>query len=153
MERKLHALSPDRVRHGRVEGEASVGIIYIKEDAYASSQYEALVHASLGIARRYSAEGSHIGSDSTKWAVSDKEGGVNLELLSIEQMLAQHPKWQGRTVLVKIANPTRKSDRDLKVIQVEATVEAMNKAIFHGAFRTHSLIPAYISFHPGSTSA
>ena len=76
-----------------------------------------------------------------------------MELLSIEQMLAQHPKWQGRTVLVKIANPARKSDRDLKVIQVEATVEAMNKAIFHGAFRTHSLIPAYISFHPGSTSA
>ena len=66
MERKLHALSPDRVKHGRVEGEAFVGIIYIKEDAYASSQYEALVHASLGIARRYCAEGSHIGSDSTK---------------------------------------------------------------------------------------
>nr|CAN62572.1 hypothetical protein VITISV_021321 [Vitis vinifera] len=70
-----------------------------------------------------------------------------------KEMLAQHPKWQGRTVLVKIANPARKSDRDLKVIQVEATVEAMNKATFHGAFRTHSLIPAYISFHPGSTSA
>ena len=71
-----------------------------------------------------------------------------MELLSIEQMLAQHPKWQGRTVLVKIANPARKSDRDLKVVQVEATVEAMNKAIFHGTFRTHSLFLAWHAWPP-----
>ncbi|RVW83817.1 putative alpha,alpha-trehalose-phosphate synthase [UDP-forming] 7 [Vitis vinifera] len=33
--------------------------------------------------------------------------GVNLKLLAMEQMLTQHPKWQGRAVLVQIANPAR----------------------------------------------
>ncbi|CBI30721.3 unnamed protein product, partial [Vitis vinifera] len=45
--------------------------------------------------------------------------GVNLKLLAMEQMLTQHPKWQGRAVLVQIANPARGSGRDLEVIQAE----------------------------------
>ena len=74
--------------------------------------------------------------------------GVDLKLLSIEQMLTQHPNWQRRAVLVKIANPARRNERDLKVIPVEATVEAMNEAIFHGIFKTHSLFLAWHAWPP-----
>ncbi|KAK9267516.1 hypothetical protein L1049_009944 [Liquidambar formosana] len=45
--------------------------------------------------------------------------GVNLKLLAMEQMLKQHPKWQGRAVLVQIANPARGRGRDLEDIQAE----------------------------------
>nr|QIQ74930.1 trehalose-6-phosphate synthase [Tamarix hispida] len=45
--------------------------------------------------------------------------GVNLKLLAMEQMLKQHPKWQGRAVLVQIANPARGRGRDLEEIQAE----------------------------------
>ncbi|KAI4368116.1 hypothetical protein MLD38_016712 [Melastoma candidum] len=45
--------------------------------------------------------------------------GVNLKLLAMEQMLKQHPKWQGRAVLVQIANPPRGKGRDLEEIQAE----------------------------------
>ncbi|XP_022142078.1 probable alpha,alpha-trehalose-phosphate synthase [UDP-forming] 7 [Momordica charantia] len=45
--------------------------------------------------------------------------GVNLKLLAMEQMLRQHPKWQGRAVLVQIANPARGRGKDLEEIQDE----------------------------------
>ncbi|KAI4372015.1 hypothetical protein MLD38_010303 [Melastoma candidum] len=45
--------------------------------------------------------------------------GVNLKLLAMEQMLKQHPKWQGRAVMVQIANPPRGKGRDLEEIQAE----------------------------------
>ncbi|GMI82281.1 TREHALOSE -6-PHOSPHATASE SYNTHASE S7, trehalose-phosphatase/synthase 7 [Hibiscus trionum] len=45
--------------------------------------------------------------------------GVNLKLLAMEQMLKQHPKWQGRAVLVQIANPARGRGKDLEEIQAE----------------------------------
>ncbi|XP_047315295.1 probable alpha,alpha-trehalose-phosphate synthase [UDP-forming] 7 [Impatiens glandulifera] len=45
--------------------------------------------------------------------------GVNLKLLAMEHMLKLHPKWQGRAVLVQIANPARGSGRDLEEIQAE----------------------------------
>ncbi|KAK8642036.1 hypothetical protein V6N13_011398 [Hibiscus sabdariffa] len=45
--------------------------------------------------------------------------GVNLKLLAMEQMLKQHPKWQGRAVLVQIANPARGRGKDLEEIQSE----------------------------------
>lgn len=45
--------------------------------------------------------------------------GVNLKLLAMEQMLKQHPKWQGRAVLVQIANPARGKGSDLEEIQAE----------------------------------
>ncbi|MFQ6661748.1 hypothetical protein Gotur_029794 [Gossypium turneri] len=47
--------------------------------------------------------------------------GVNLKLLAMEQMLKQHPKWQGRAVLVQIANPARGRGQDLEEIQAEIT--------------------------------
>nr|QCQ29404.1 alpha,alpha-trehalose-phosphate synthase [Camellia fraterna] len=45
--------------------------------------------------------------------------GVNLKLMAMEQMLKQHPKWQGRAVLVQIANPARGRGKDLEEIQAE----------------------------------
>ncbi|CAK9321126.1 unnamed protein product [Citrullus colocynthis] len=45
--------------------------------------------------------------------------GVNLKLLAMEQMLKQHPKWQGRAVFIQIANPARGRGKDLEEIQDE----------------------------------
>ncbi|KAK6932726.1 Glycosyl transferase, family 20 [Dillenia turbinata] len=56
--------------------------------------------------------------------------GVNLKLLAMEQMLKQHPKWQGKAVLVQIANPARGKGRDLEEIQEEihASCKRINEA-------------------------
>lgn len=55
--------------------------------------------------------------------------GVNLKLLAMEQMLKQHPKWQGRAVLVQIANPARGRGKDLEETQAEiySTVKRINE--------------------------
>ncbi|PSS16355.1 Alpha,alpha-trehalose-phosphate synthase [Actinidia chinensis var. chinensis] len=45
--------------------------------------------------------------------------GINLKLLAMEQMLMQHQKWQGRAVLVQIANPARGRGIGLEEIQAE----------------------------------
>ncbi|RAL50326.1 hypothetical protein DM860_008000 [Cuscuta australis] len=45
--------------------------------------------------------------------------GIDLKLLAMEQMLLQHPDWQGRAVLVQIVNPARGKGRDLEEIQEE----------------------------------
>lgn len=45
--------------------------------------------------------------------------GIDLKLLAMEQMLKQHPKWQGRAVLVQIANPARGKGIGLEQVQVE----------------------------------
>ncbi|CAI9772751.1 unnamed protein product [Fraxinus pennsylvanica] len=45
--------------------------------------------------------------------------GINLKLLAMEHMLKQHPNWQGRAVLVQIANPARGKGIDLEEIQAE----------------------------------
>ncbi|XP_020272721.1 probable alpha,alpha-trehalose-phosphate synthase [UDP-forming] 7 [Asparagus officinalis] len=45
--------------------------------------------------------------------------GINLKLLAFEELLKSHPKWQGRAVLVQIANPARGRGRDLEDIQAE----------------------------------
>ncbi|XP_008792314.2 probable alpha,alpha-trehalose-phosphate synthase [UDP-forming] 7 [Phoenix dactylifera] len=45
--------------------------------------------------------------------------GINLKLLAFENMLRLHPKWQGRAVLVQIANPARGRGRDLEEIRAE----------------------------------
>ncbi|XP_022869995.1 probable alpha,alpha-trehalose-phosphate synthase [UDP-forming] 7 [Olea europaea var. sylvestris] len=45
--------------------------------------------------------------------------GINLKLLAMEHMLKQHPKWQGRAVLVQIANPARGKGIDLEEIKAE----------------------------------
>ena len=43
--------------------------------------------------------------------------GVNMKLLAIEHMLKQQPKWQGRAILVQIANLTRGTEKDIEEIQ------------------------------------
>ncbi|KAI3956645.1 hypothetical protein MKW92_035617 [Papaver armeniacum] len=55
--------------------------------------------------------------------------GINLKLLAMEQMLKQHPSWQGRAVLVQICNPARGKGRDLEIIQAEikATTKRINE--------------------------
>ncbi|KAM7492153.1 hypothetical protein LguiA_035074 [Lonicera macranthoides] len=45
--------------------------------------------------------------------------GINLKLLAMEKMLKHHPTWQGRAVLVQIANPARGKGIDLEEIQAE----------------------------------
>ncbi|KAK4361228.1 hypothetical protein RND71_020180 [Anisodus tanguticus] len=45
--------------------------------------------------------------------------GVDLKVLAFEEMLKQHPKWQGRAVLVQIANPARGKGKDLEEIEEE----------------------------------
>lgn len=54
--------------------------------------------------------------------------GVNLKLLALEEMLKQHPKWQGRAVLVQIANPARGKGKDIEEIQeeIQTTVKRIN---------------------------
>lgn len=53
--------------------------------------------------------------------------GINLKLLAMEQMLKQHSQWQGKAVLVQIANPARGRSRDLDAI--EAEIQASCKRI------------------------
>ncbi|XP_019449091.1 PREDICTED: probable alpha,alpha-trehalose-phosphate synthase [UDP-forming] 7 isoform X2 [Lupinus angustifolius] len=45
--------------------------------------------------------------------------GINLKILAMEQMLKQHPKWQGRSVLVQIVNPARGKGIHLEEIHAE----------------------------------
>ncbi|KAK1388801.1 Trehalose-6-phosphate synthase component TPS1 [Heracleum sosnowskyi] len=45
--------------------------------------------------------------------------GINLKLLAMEQMLKQHPVWQGRAVLVQIVNPARGKGIDLEETRAE----------------------------------
>lgn len=54
--------------------------------------------------------------------------GVNLKLLALEEMLKQHPKWQGRAVLVQIANPARGKGKDIEEIQeeIQTSVKRIN---------------------------
>ncbi|KAM0882206.1 hypothetical protein ACQ4PT_032482 [Festuca glaucescens] len=45
--------------------------------------------------------------------------GINLKILAFEQMLKIHPKWQGRAVLVQIANPRAGNGKDLEGLKAE----------------------------------
>ncbi|KAJ8761972.1 hypothetical protein K2173_006574 [Erythroxylum novogranatense] len=55
--------------------------------------------------------------------------GLNLKLLAMEHLLKQHRKWQGRAVLVQIANPARGRGRDLEEVQdeIQASCERINE--------------------------
>lgn len=55
--------------------------------------------------------------------------GVNLKLLAMEHLLKQHPKWQGKAVLVQIANPARGRGRDIEEIQdeIKASCKRINE--------------------------
>ncbi|KAJ6800783.1 alpha,alpha-trehalose-phosphate synthase [UDP-forming] 6-like isoform X1 [Iris pallida] len=46
--------------------------------------------------------------------------GISLKLLAFEQLLAQHPEWVGKVVLVQIANPARGKGKDVREVQAES---------------------------------
>ncbi|KAG6519159.1 probable alpha,alpha-trehalose-phosphate synthase [UDP-forming] 7 [Zingiber officinale] len=68
--------------------------------------------------------------------------GINLKLLAFEQMLKLHPKWQGRAVLVQIANPARAQGKDLKEIQdeIEESCQRINATFGHEGYSPVVLI-------------
>ncbi|KAM0938360.1 putative alpha,alpha-trehalose-phosphate synthase (UDP-forming), Trehalose-phosphatase [Dioscorea sansibarensis] len=74
--------------------------------------------------------------------------GINLKLLAFEQMLKLHPKWQGRAVLVQIANPARGKGRDLDEIQVEIedTCKRVNEQFGNDGYRPVVYINRDVSF-------
>ncbi|GJN17778.1 hypothetical protein PR202_gb04876 [Eleusine coracana subsp. coracana] len=45
--------------------------------------------------------------------------GIDLKILAFEQMLKAHPKWQGRAVLMQIANPKGGTGKDLEEVQAD----------------------------------
>ncbi|OIW05979.1 hypothetical protein TanjilG_11666 [Lupinus angustifolius] len=47
--------------------------------------------------------------------------GINLKILAMEQMLRQHPKWQGRAVLIQIVNPAR--GKGIHVEEIHAEIQ------------------------------
>ncbi|KAL4368499.1 hypothetical protein GQ457_05G034580 [Hibiscus cannabinus] len=75
--------------------------------------------------------------------------GVDLKLLAMEQMLKQHPKWQGRAVLVQITNPARGRGKDLENTQAE--IQASCKRI-NEAFRQPGYEPIVFIDRPVSLS-
>ncbi|KAM7487794.1 hypothetical protein LguiB_025278 [Lonicera macranthoides] len=71
--------------------------------------------------------------------------GISLKLLAMEQLLVQHPEWQGKVVLVQIANPARGKGKDVKEVQNEtkSTVERIN-----GMFGTPDYTPVVFIDEP-----
>lgn len=57
--------------------------------------------------------------------------GINLKFLAMEHMLKQHPNWQGRAVLIQIANPARGKGINLEEIQreTEESCERINNEL------------------------
>ncbi|XP_073139413.1 probable alpha,alpha-trehalose-phosphate synthase [UDP-forming] 7 isoform X1 [Henckelia pumila] len=57
--------------------------------------------------------------------------GINLKLLAMEQMLKLHPNWQGRAVLVQIANPSRGKGIDVDEIrsEIEESCKRINREL------------------------
>ncbi|KAL1562800.1 putative alpha,alpha-trehalose-phosphate synthase [UDP-forming] 7 [Salvia divinorum] len=57
--------------------------------------------------------------------------GINLKLLAMEHMLKQHPNWQGRAVLVQIANPSRGKGINLDEInrEIGESCQRINKEL------------------------
>ncbi|KAI4987851.1 hypothetical protein ZWY2020_028609 [Hordeum vulgare] len=51
--------------------------------------------------------------------------GINLKILAFEHMLKTHPKWQGRAVLVQIANPRGGSGKDVQGLKAEIEESCM----------------------------
>ncbi|KAL2500854.1 hypothetical protein Fot_34702 [Forsythia ovata] len=64
--------------------------------------------------------------------------GINLKLLAMEQLLKQHPKWQGRIVLVQICNPARGKGIDLVEIkaEIEESCHRINKEFGKPGYET-----------------
>ncbi|KAJ6771808.1 ALPHAALPHA-TREHALOSE-PHOSPHATE SYNTHASE [UDP-FORMING] 6 [Salix koriyanagi] len=75
--------------------------------------------------------------------------GISLKLLAMEQLLTQHPEWQGKIVLVQIANPARGKGKDVKEVQAEtnAAVKRINKTFGKPGYDPVVLIDAPLKFY------
>ncbi|XP_011024382.1 PREDICTED: alpha,alpha-trehalose-phosphate synthase [UDP-forming] 6-like [Populus euphratica] len=75
--------------------------------------------------------------------------GISLKLLAMEQLLVQHPEWQGKIVLVQIANPARGKGKDVKEVQAEthAVVKRINETFGKPGYDPIVLIDAPLKFY------
>ncbi|KAI3729683.1 hypothetical protein L6452_18346 [Arctium lappa] len=75
--------------------------------------------------------------------------GISLKLLAMEQLLIQHPEWQGKIVLVQIANPARGTGNDVKEVKAEtySTVKRINKTFGKPGYEPVILIDEPLKFY------
>ncbi|XP_027362343.1 alpha,alpha-trehalose-phosphate synthase [UDP-forming] 6-like isoform X3 [Abrus precatorius] len=75
--------------------------------------------------------------------------GISLKLLAMEQLLLQHPEYQGNVVLVQIANPARGRGKDVKEVQAEtkATVKRINETFGKPGYDPVILIEDPLKFY------
>ncbi|XP_030447847.1 alpha,alpha-trehalose-phosphate synthase [UDP-forming] 6 [Syzygium oleosum] len=75
--------------------------------------------------------------------------GISLKLLAMEQLLVQHPEYQGKVVLVQIANPARGKGKDVKEVQAEtySTVKRINEAFGRPGYEPVVLIDQPLKFY------
>lgn len=74
--------------------------------------------------------------------------GISLKLLAMEQLLIQHPEWQGKAVLVQIALPARGRGKDVKEVQAEtdSTVKRINETFGKPGYEPVILIDQPLKF-------
>ncbi|KVH97484.1 Glycosyl transferase, family 20 [Cynara cardunculus var. scolymus] len=75
--------------------------------------------------------------------------GISLKLLAMEQLLIQHPEWQGKVVLVQIANPARGTGKDVKEVKAEtcSTVKRINETFGRPGYDPVILIDEPLKFY------
>ncbi|KVH96365.1 Glycosyl transferase, family 20, partial [Cynara cardunculus var. scolymus] len=75
--------------------------------------------------------------------------GISLKLLAMEQLLIQHPEWQGKIVLVQIANPARGTGNDVKEVKAEtySTVKRINETFGKPGYEPVILIDEPLKFY------
>lgn len=75
--------------------------------------------------------------------------GISLKLLAMEQWLTQNPEWQGKVVLVQIANPARGRGKDVKEVQAEthSTVKRINETFGKPGYEPVVLISEPLKFY------
>ncbi|KAK4786909.1 hypothetical protein SAY86_010742 [Trapa natans] len=73
--------------------------------------------------------------------------GVDLKVLAMEQMLKQHPRWQGNAILVQIMNPARGKGKDIEKIQAEIneSCRRINEAFGDSSYKPIVFIDKAIS--------
>ncbi|KAK1552208.1 hypothetical protein Q3G72_012381 [Acer saccharum] len=74
---------------------------------------------------------------------------LSLSRNSVIKLLVQHPEWQGKVVLVQIANPARGRGRDVKEVQAEtySTVERINQTFGRPGYDPVVLIDEPLKFY------
>ncbi|EPS68578.1 hypothetical protein M569_06190 [Genlisea aurea] len=75
--------------------------------------------------------------------------GINLKLLAMEEMLKRHPNWQGKAVLVQIANPSR--GKGINSEEIQAEIEESCERI-NGKFRDPGYEPVVFIHRSLSTA-